>query len=247
MARHTDELLTVSLKELRPNPQNPRGEVTADDVIELVASVKAQGILQPLLILPDGTVVAGHRRLLAAGFRCVGVDVVASPLYRGELVLQDIRTLDGTRWRGFIDVLVASPPLSGVCTASDAMDPQARRGARPVAGAGVPPAARRDTTAAVRDGERARGAPLAGAGHARPGAVLFLGRLRAAATAGDAAQGVVFVQSGRSPGKDTVEPGDGAGRAVPAGAGMSPTRNSAGRTALYRARQTMREHMGERE
>ena len=63
---HTDQLLTVSLAELRPNPANPRGEIAPDDVLDLIASVKAQGILQPLLIIPGGTVVAGHRRLLAA-------------------------------------------------------------------------------------------------------------------------------------------------------------------------------------
>jgi ParB family chromosome partitioning protein len=55
---------------LRPHPLNPRGELNGADVEELVASVRAHaehgGILQPLLVTPDGTVVAGHRRLAAA-------------------------------------------------------------------------------------------------------------------------------------------------------------------------------------
>src|SRR5439155_12028483 len=55
---------------LRPHPLNPRGELNPADVAELCASIVAHaaqgGILQPLLVTPDGTVVAGHRRLAAA-------------------------------------------------------------------------------------------------------------------------------------------------------------------------------------
>ena len=57
--------------ELRANPLNPRGDVAPASVEDLAASIAAQGILQPLLITPDGTVVAGHRRLAAA--RLVGL------------------------------------------------------------------------------------------------------------------------------------------------------------------------------
>lgn len=52
--------------ELRPNPLNPRGELDATGLEELATSIRAQGILQPLLVTPDGLVVAGHRRLAAA-------------------------------------------------------------------------------------------------------------------------------------------------------------------------------------
>jgi len=55
---------------LRPNPLNPRSRLDPADIDELAASIVAHapqgGILQPLLITPDGTVVAGHRRLAAA-------------------------------------------------------------------------------------------------------------------------------------------------------------------------------------
>ena len=58
------------IARLRPHPLNPRGELSAADVDDLVASILAHteqgGILQPLLVTPDGTVVAGHRRLAAA-------------------------------------------------------------------------------------------------------------------------------------------------------------------------------------
>jgi ParB family transcriptional regulator, chromosome partitioning protein len=67
---------------LRPHPLNPRGALNAADVAELCASIVAHaaqgGILQPLLVTPDGTIVAGHRRLAAAleaGLRDVPVIV----------------------------------------------------------------------------------------------------------------------------------------------------------------------------
>src|SRR5207245_6305903 len=54
---------TVSL---RPNPLNPRSELHPAGLDELAASIRAQGVLQPLLVTPGGVVVAGHRRLAAA-------------------------------------------------------------------------------------------------------------------------------------------------------------------------------------
>lgn len=46
---------------------------------------------------------------LDAGYHVIGVDLVAYPDYRGELLLQDVRTLNGKRFYG-ADVIVASPP-----------------------------------------------------------------------------------------------------------------------------------------
>ncbi len=54
------------IAELRPNPFNPRGDVNASGLDELAESIRAQGVLQPLLVTPSGVVVAGHRRLAAA-------------------------------------------------------------------------------------------------------------------------------------------------------------------------------------
>lgn len=57
---------TRKLSELKTNPLNPRGEVGVDDSLrELAASINAQGLLQPIVITPDGTIVAGHRRAKA--------------------------------------------------------------------------------------------------------------------------------------------------------------------------------------
>jgi ParB family chromosome partitioning protein len=62
------------IAELRPNPLNPRGDVDDSGLEELAESIRAQGVLQPLLVTPGGVVVAGHRRLAAA--RMAGLDEV---------------------------------------------------------------------------------------------------------------------------------------------------------------------------
>jgi ParB family chromosome partitioning protein len=76
---------------LRPNSLNPRGDVDASGLDELAESIRAQGVLQPLLITPDGLVVAGHRRLAAA--RMAGRDEVPvvirdlDPVQQQEIML----------------------------------------------------------------------------------------------------------------------------------------------------------------
>lgn len=59
---------TRPTESLKPHPLNPRGPVdsAAPDIQELADSIREHGILQPLLITPDGTIVAGHRRHAAA-------------------------------------------------------------------------------------------------------------------------------------------------------------------------------------
>jgi ParB/RepB/Spo0J family partition protein len=50
-----------------PNDKNPRRHIDDDPgFVGLVASVKSQGIIQPLLINKDGMILAGHRRYAAA-------------------------------------------------------------------------------------------------------------------------------------------------------------------------------------
>ena len=57
---------TWPLHSLQANSLNPRGELHAAGLEELADSIRAQGVLQPLLITPSGVVVAGHRRMAAA-------------------------------------------------------------------------------------------------------------------------------------------------------------------------------------
>jgi ParB family chromosome partitioning protein len=55
------------LSTLTNNPHNPRDAVVEDDALrELAASIREQGVLQPILITPGGLIVAGHRRRRAA-------------------------------------------------------------------------------------------------------------------------------------------------------------------------------------
>ncbi|MDO5484638.1 MAG: ParB/RepB/Spo0J family partition protein, partial [Desulfovibrionaceae bacterium] len=56
--------LAVNL--LQPNPNQPRRHFDAEALEELAASIRAQGIVQPLLVRPMGEntwqIVAGERR-----------------------------------------------------------------------------------------------------------------------------------------------------------------------------------------
>lgn len=55
------------LNNLKANPLNPRGEVLDDESLhELAASIRVHGVLQPILVTPDGTIIAGHRRVRAS-------------------------------------------------------------------------------------------------------------------------------------------------------------------------------------
>ncbi|MCC6763320.1 MAG: ParB/RepB/Spo0J family partition protein [Deltaproteobacteria bacterium] len=62
--------LMVALDRIRPNPRQPRIEFGEGPLAELAASIRVQGVIQPLLVrrLADGDfeLVAGERRLRAA-------------------------------------------------------------------------------------------------------------------------------------------------------------------------------------
>jgi ParB family chromosome partitioning protein len=53
---------------------SPNGDAQATDLDGLVASIRAKGVLQPLIVAPDGRLLAGRRRLEAA--RRAGLDLV---------------------------------------------------------------------------------------------------------------------------------------------------------------------------
>ncbi|MBN9511073.1 MAG: ParB/RepB/Spo0J family partition protein [Alphaproteobacteria bacterium] len=63
---------TVPIGDLAPNPNQPRSEIRAAPLDELVASIRARGILQPLLARPHPRepgryeIIAGERRWRAA-------------------------------------------------------------------------------------------------------------------------------------------------------------------------------------
>ncbi len=87
---------TLPIERIRRNPRQPRSSIDQVVLAELAASIKENGILQPLIVSPaeepgQYTLIAGERRLLAAGM--AGLDTVpvivreASELQRLELAL----------------------------------------------------------------------------------------------------------------------------------------------------------------
>jgi ParB family chromosome partitioning protein len=71
------ELLLITA--ISRNPRQPRSQMDQEELAELAASIRENGILQPLIVTPGDekgnyTLIAGERRLLAAGI--AGLDSV---------------------------------------------------------------------------------------------------------------------------------------------------------------------------
>lgn len=62
----TDRIRRMRTADLRPNLDNPRGPVAPESVRELADSLDESGMLCPILVRPNGQIVAGHRRHAAA-------------------------------------------------------------------------------------------------------------------------------------------------------------------------------------
>jgi len=62
-------MIQLALESVRPNPYQPRRGFDADEMQELVESVRAHGVLQPVVVRPSGEgyeLIAGERRWRAA-------------------------------------------------------------------------------------------------------------------------------------------------------------------------------------
>lgn len=65
-------LAELSLSEIHPNPFQPRNDFKADSLRELASSIRAQGVLQPIVVRPkqdtisEYELIAGERRWRAA-------------------------------------------------------------------------------------------------------------------------------------------------------------------------------------
>ena len=71
--RSGQDILTVALEAIRANPEQPRRVFSSQALEELAASIREQGLLQPVLVRPvtgagtaDYEIVAGERRWRAA-------------------------------------------------------------------------------------------------------------------------------------------------------------------------------------
>lgn len=70
-AKETGGIVEIPVKDILPNPRQPRGVFNEEELAELADSIRQHGILQPLLVTrgvqPDSYIlIAGERRLMAA-------------------------------------------------------------------------------------------------------------------------------------------------------------------------------------
>ena len=66
---HRDEVLEISLKDIRPNPFQPRKTFNEESLVELAESIKNDGLLQPIVVTEDidgYVLIAGERRFRAS-------------------------------------------------------------------------------------------------------------------------------------------------------------------------------------
>lgn len=64
----TDKILAIEMDRIRPNPFQPRKEISSAKIDELALSIKTAGLIQPIVVRKAGSVyqlVVGERRFLA--------------------------------------------------------------------------------------------------------------------------------------------------------------------------------------
>ncbi|MEA3371652.1 MAG: ParB/RepB/Spo0J family partition protein [Campylobacterota bacterium] len=64
-----DSVIEISLKDIRPNPYQPRKSFNEEALVELSESIKNDGLLQPIVVTEDidgYVLIAGERRLRAS-------------------------------------------------------------------------------------------------------------------------------------------------------------------------------------
>lgn len=72
-----DRIFEISLKDIEPNTNQPRKNFDNDSLMELADSIRAHGVIQPIIVQKKGTkfvIVAGERRFRAA--RKVGLKTI---------------------------------------------------------------------------------------------------------------------------------------------------------------------------
>jgi len=97
----TNKIIMVPLESLRPAPWNPPQRTTRQALKELQESIRARGIIVPLVIDTNGNVIDGHRRLACA--KALGLQVVPAVVVQADSSLyselNDVtRRLNGKEW-----------------------------------------------------------------------------------------------------------------------------------------------------
>jgi ParB family chromosome partitioning protein len=74
----SSEIKEIMLVDILPNPDQPRREFDEEKLNELADSIKEHGLIQPILVKPDGNkyhIIAGERRFRAS--RLAGLDRIS--------------------------------------------------------------------------------------------------------------------------------------------------------------------------
>ncbi len=74
----SNNIKEVMLEDILPNPDQPRRDFDEEKLRELADSIKEHGLLQPILVKPDGSkyyIIAGERRFRAS--RLAGLDRIS--------------------------------------------------------------------------------------------------------------------------------------------------------------------------
>jgi ParB family transcriptional regulator, chromosome partitioning protein len=97
-----DEVLTLEIDLLQPNPLQPRGVISPESLVELIDSIREHGILEPIVVAhtPAGyQIIAGERRWRAskaAGLKQVPV-IVKETTPQGMLemaIVENVQRID---------------------------------------------------------------------------------------------------------------------------------------------------------
>lgn len=89
MATGPGGVLQLPVDRILPNPRQPRHPLNPEDLHDLTDSIRAHGVLQPLLVTQDGeayVLIAGQRRLQAA--RLAGLEFVPAILRQASEIQQ---------------------------------------------------------------------------------------------------------------------------------------------------------------
>jgi len=82
----------IPLDNITPNPLQPRLEFNEESLAELAESIKAQGVLQPIIVVPNPEggfmLIAGERRWRAA--KLAGLSEIPAIILKRELSKEEL-------------------------------------------------------------------------------------------------------------------------------------------------------------
>lgn len=106
-----EKIYSIGVGEIRPDPDQPRREMDREGLDSLAASIRAHGVLQPLLLRAEAgggyRIVAGERRWRAAALAGL-TDVPARVLNASEEALREISLIENVQRKDLTPIEIAS-------------------------------------------------------------------------------------------------------------------------------------------